>query len=134
MQYPHGTLDANKDQRSSDDSRVVSPATQVVTIKGTTTTTTTSSASDTNKKTIVTSKLHNNGSSQSRSEGGQNGKDRNDSFNLDNQIKQFSLNFTNRQFERQFRCTSDIASCISLIGLPITLLCSFLAHLYLYKV
>lgn len=112
----------------------MSSTTHVVTIEGTTTTTTTSSASDTNKKAIVISKLHNNSSSQSKSDAGQKGKDRNDSFNLDNQIKQFSLYFTNRQFERQFRCTSDIASCISLIGLPITLLCSILAHLYLYKV
>lgn len=60
-------------------------------------------------------------------------KERNDSFNLDNQIKQFSLNFVSRQIERQFRSTADIASCISLIGLPITLLCSFLAYLNLYK-
>lgn len=61
-------------------------------------------------------------------------KERNDSYNLDNQIKQLSLNFSNRQFERQFRSTSDIASCISLVGLPITLLCATIAYLYLYKV
>lgn len=61
-------------------------------------------------------------------------KERYDSFNLDNQIKRFSLNFSNRQFERQFRSTSDIASCISLIGLPITLLCAFGAYVHLYKV
>lgn len=61
-------------------------------------------------------------------------KERNDSFNLDRQIKRISLNFTDRNFERQFRSTSDIASCISLVGLPITLLCAFLAHLYLYSV
>lgn len=61
-------------------------------------------------------------------------KQRNDSFNLDKQIKQFSLNFSNRHFERQFRSTSDIASCISLVGLPITLICANLAYVYLYKV
>lgn len=61
-------------------------------------------------------------------------KERNDSFNLDRQIKRISLNFTDRNFERQFRSTSDIASCISLVGLPVTLLCASLAHLYLYRV
>lgn len=61
------------------------------------------------------------------------GKERNDSFNVETQIKRFSLHFSNSRYERQFRSTSDIASCISLIGLPITLLCAALAHLYLYK-
>lgn len=60
-------------------------------------------------------------------------KERNDSFNFDSQIKPFSLNFVSRYTEREFRTTADIASCISLIGLPITLLCSFLAYLNLYN-
>ena len=73
------------------------------------------------------------GAQTAPSEQQQQQKQRNDSFNLDKQIKQFSLNFSNRHFERQFRSTSDIASCISLVGLPITLVCAFLSYTYLYK-
>jgi adenylate cyclase 3 len=63
-----------------------------------------------------------------------NQKERNNSFNsTENQMKRFSLNFNNRQFEQQFRSTSNITSCISLIGLPLTLICAFLAYVYLYK-
>lgn len=71
-------------------------------------------------------------SSSSAAAAGHN-HNRNDSCDLDKQINQFSLNFVNETLERQFRSTSDIASCISLIGLPITLLCAFLAHTFLYQ-
>lgn len=54
-------------------------------------------------------------------------------MNLDTQIKRFSLRFSNADYERQFSASSDSASCISLVGFPITLLCALLAHLYLYK-
>ena len=60
-------------------------------------------------------------------------EERNDSLNLDTQIKRLSLRFSNADYERQFRSSSDSASCISLVGFPITLLCALLAHLYLYK-
>lgn len=59
-------------------------------------------------------------------------KPRNNSFNQDGQMKFFSLNFANRQFELQFRSTSDITSCISLVGLVITLFFAFIAYIYLY--
>lgn len=73
-----------------------------------------------------------NGSASGKQAANRN-KERNDSFHADKQIKCLSLNFFNSQFESQFRSTSDIASCVSLIGLPITLLCAFLAYLYLYN-
>ena len=60
-------------------------------------------------------------------------KQRNDSFELDNEIKRVSLNFCNSQFEKQFRSTSDITSCVSLVGLPITLICAFSSLIYLYE-
>lgn len=65
--------------------------------------------------------------------GSEEKKQRNDSFELDNEIKRVSLNFCNSQFEKQFRSTSDITSCVSLVGLPITLICAFIALLYLYE-
>lgn len=84
------------------------------------------------RKSARTRTLINTSSAEASTATGEQ-KQRNDSFNLDNQIKQFSLNFSNLQFERQFRSTSDITSCVSLVGLPITLLCAFLAYTTLYK-
>jgi hypothetical protein len=76
------------------------------------------------------------GSSRKRGDDniGDGGRPRDNSVNLDSKIKQFSLNFSDRQFEAQFRSTSDITSCVSLVGLPITLICAFFAYVHLHKV
>ena len=41
----------------------------------------------------------------------------------------FTLNFKEKSFERQYRNSRDITSCVSLVGLPLTLFCYLVAYL-----
>lgn len=117
-QYPEGTLDANVSNNANGEQnrRIQEPAKEQV------------------KRAKWRAHRGEKEQMSQETELANSDKKRNDSFNIDNQIKQFSLNFANSQFEQQFRSTSDIASCISLVALPLTLLCAFVAHLYLYDV
>lgn len=56
-------------------------------------------------------------------------RNRSQNRGMDHQIRSLSLNFRNRDYEEQFRETADIASSISLAGLPLTLTCSFVSYL-----
>lgn len=114
-QYPEGTLDFNLDQRNSQDSDKSGAGSALKLGK--------QRRQPANKEPTA---------GKGKQTANRN-KERNDSFHADKQIKCLSLNFFNNQFESQFRSTSDIASCVSLIGLPITLLCAFLAYVYLYN-
>lgn len=136
--YPEGTLDANTEQRPSQDSSLLAGrkgrgSSKKFAAKSGNNKLISNNRAGSSKRKKSTKKRVRNKRKLKEDSSNKGPKERNDSFHLDKQIKRFSLNFSNHQFERQFRSTSDIASCISLIGLPITLFCSFIAYLYLYK-
>ncbi|KAG9510720.1 Adenylate cyclase type 3, partial [Fragariocoptes setiger] len=53
---------------------------------------------------------------------------------VDHEIKALRLKFRNREYESQFRSTTDTASYISFVGMPLVLLCSFCAYALIFPI
>ena len=49
--------------------------------------------------------------------------------NVSEHTEPFSLSFKDKNFEHQYRNSRDITSCVSLVGLPLTLFCCLIAYL-----
>ncbi|CAG2109435.1 unnamed protein product [Medioppia subpectinata] len=49
--------------------------------------------------------------------------------NMSEHTQPFTLNFKDKTFEHQYRNSRDITSCVSLVGLPLTLFCYLIAYL-----
>lgn len=52
-----------------------------------------------------------------------------DTANIDKQTNAFTLSFNDDDLEKQYRNSTDTASCVSLLGLPLTLSTYLVAHL-----